>query len=299
MIRPDELRAIREGRLDLAFRRWDRPRVRVGTRMRTAVGLVEVTSLDRVAPSSLRAQDARRAGAASLAALREAAARQPERDLWRIGLVWAGADPREALRAQVPDDDEVARLVARLDRLDAAARSGPWTREALRLVDEHPAVRAPDLAVSVGRPTAEFKTDVRKLKELGLTESLAIGYRLSPRGERVVDHLRAAAGEPPRVREPRPVGTPLPRTIGASATRALLAAGVSTLEEVAALAWDDVAALRGVGPVALARLREALADAGGVTGPRKRVRPTGAAPGPSDCRASIAPRPAPGCRRAP
>ena len=27
-----------------------------------------------------------------------------------------------------------------------------------------------------------FKRDVRKLKELGLTESLEIGYRLSPRG---------------------------------------------------------------------------------------------------------------------
>jgi hypothetical protein len=28
---------------------------------------------------------------------------------------------------------------------------------------------------------------VRKLKELGLTESLAVGYRLSPRGRRVLD----------------------------------------------------------------------------------------------------------------
>jgi hypothetical protein len=28
-----------------------------------------------------------------------------------------------------------------------------------------------------------FKLDVRKLKELGLTESLPVGYRLSPRGE--------------------------------------------------------------------------------------------------------------------
>ena len=28
-----------------------------------------------------------------------------------------------------------------------------------------------------------FKRDVRRLKELGLTESLPVGYRLSPRGE--------------------------------------------------------------------------------------------------------------------
>jgi hypothetical protein len=35
-----------------------------------------------------------------------------------------------------------------------------------------------------GRPA--FKLNVRKLKELGLTESLDIGYRLSPRGEAVM-----------------------------------------------------------------------------------------------------------------
>jgi hypothetical protein len=47
-------------------------------------------------------------------------------------------------------------------------------------------VRAEDLAHSVGREKQPFKLDVRKLKELGLTESLEIGYRLSPRGEAVL-----------------------------------------------------------------------------------------------------------------
>ena len=32
MIRPDTLAAIKAGDVDLAFRRWDRPRVVVGTR---------------------------------------------------------------------------------------------------------------------------------------------------------------------------------------------------------------------------------------------------------------------------
>ena len=43
-------------------------------------------------------------------------------------------------------------------------------------------MRAEDLAASIGREKLPFKRDVRKLKELGLTESLEIGYRLSPRG---------------------------------------------------------------------------------------------------------------------
>jgi hypothetical protein len=44
-------------------------------------------------------------------------------------------------------------------------------------------VRAPDLAASFGRETQPFKIDVRKLKALGLTESLTVGYRISPRGQ--------------------------------------------------------------------------------------------------------------------
>ena len=59
---------------------------------------------------------------------------------------------------------------------------GPWTRQVLRLIAENPGVRAPDLAASLGRDTLAFKRDVRRLKELGLTISLPVGYELSPRG---------------------------------------------------------------------------------------------------------------------
>ena len=257
LIRPAELEAIRRGEVDLAFRRWDRPRVKVGTRLRTAVGLVEVVSLDQVAPSSLRAEDARRAGARSLAVLEQALAARPDRPVFRIGLRYAGPDPRDALRETVPDSDEIASVVAALDRLDAASSVGPWTRATLRIIDTDPEVRAPDLAARLGRPTAEFKRDVRKLKERGLTESLAIGYRLSPRGEAVLDAI-----DGPRHRAPRRAGRPLPRTIGAPATRALRTAGLHTLEAVSTRTPAELGALHGVGPVALERLVAALSDIG-------------------------------------
>lgn len=258
MIRPAELAAIKAGTIDLAFRRWARPRVVVGTRMRTSVGLVEVTSVEQVSVAGLRADDARRAGAPSLVALEQALAARADDPVWRIGLAYAGPDPREALRSTVPDADEIAAINARLDRLDAASSHGAWTRETLDLIDLNGGVRAPELAARVGRETQDFKKDVRKLKELGLTESLAIGYLLSPRGEAVVD-----AGLPqPRVRAPREEGAPLPRTIGAPATRALREAGVTTLEQVAAYSQARLAAMHGVGPVAIARLREALTERG-------------------------------------
>lgn len=56
--------------------------------------------------------------------------------------------------------------------------------------------RAPDLATSFGRETAPFKIDVRKLKNLGLTISLTVGYRISPRGEAYLRQTRRAKGRP-------------------------------------------------------------------------------------------------------
>jgi len=257
LIRPAELEAIRRGEIDLAFRRWDRPRVTVGSRLRTAVGLVEVVSVDRVALSGLRADDARRCGAPSLAALNAALASKADRPVYRVGVKYAGSDPREALREAVPGPDEIAGILAGLDRLDAASPIGPWTRATLRLIDTNPEVRAPDLAAGVGRPTPDFKRDVRKLKERGLTESLAIGYRLSPRGQAVLDHE-----DGPRERAPRREGTPLPRTIGAPATAALRQVDVHTLEAAGRWSRRDLAALHGVGPVALDRIEAGLAELG-------------------------------------
>src|SRR5665809_148425 len=122
MIRPAELTAIKTGEIDLAFRRWDWARVRVGTRMRTGVGLIEVTSVEQVPLSSLRADDARRAGSPSLKALREALSHRTDRPVFKVGLRHAGTDPREELRETVPDADEIVAIRAWLDRLDAASK---------------------------------------------------------------------------------------------------------------------------------------------------------------------------------
>jgi hypothetical protein len=41
-----------------------------------------------------------------------------------------------------------------------------------------------------GQDKIAFKLNVRKLKALGLTESLEVGYRLSRRGAALLDELR-------------------------------------------------------------------------------------------------------------
>lgn len=172
---------IAAGTVTVAFRRWERPRVRPGSRLRTAVGVLEVGSVQPVAAAELTEADARAAGHPDLAALH--AQLRGDAPIHRITLRLAGPDPRVALRARAElSAAERAELDRRLGRLDQTSRGGPWTATVLALIAANPGVRAPDLAAWLGRETLPFKRDVRKLKELGLTESLPVGYRLSPRG---------------------------------------------------------------------------------------------------------------------
>lgn len=177
LLRRPTLDGIAAGEVTCAFRRWERPRVRPGTRLRTVVGVLAVTAVDPVEPDALTADDAAAAGQ-TLDDLRALLARGSG-TVWRVALHLDGPDPRIALRSAAVTPEERTELDARLARFD---RGRPWTAETLALIAENPGVRAPDLAARVGRETTPFKRDVRKLKELGLTESLEVGYRLSPRG---------------------------------------------------------------------------------------------------------------------
>lgn len=176
------LDAIAAGEVDRAFRRWKRPTVRAGGTLRTAIGLLAIDAVEPITDDDVTEDDARRAGFASRAAL---LAFLPERDeqLYRIRFRPGGVDPRAALRERADiSPDERADLRVRLERMDARAPDGPWTRATLEVIAAHPATRAGDLAASLGRERLPFKADVRRLKALGLTESLELGYRLSPRG---------------------------------------------------------------------------------------------------------------------
>jgi hypothetical protein len=184
------LHAIRDGRVDLAFRRWERARVRPGSRLRTAVGVLEVTEVGVVELAALGEEEARRAGYDSLDDLLAMLGRRTRGDIFRVELHYAGPDPRVELRERADmSEAELAEIAAMLERLDQTSRHGPWTRATLELIASHPEVRAEELAAQMGREKLPFKRDVRKLKELGLTISLSPGYRLSPRGEAVLKSL--------------------------------------------------------------------------------------------------------------
>jgi hypothetical protein len=175
---------IADGSVTLTFRRWRRQQVLAGRRYRTPAGIVEVTSVTIASPDEIRDDDARRAGHRDAASLVAELPDRPDSDLFRIEFhAVTEPDPRAVLAASADlDEGAIAEITRRLDRLDRASSDGPWTRETLALIRDQPATRAADLAGELGRDRASFKIDVRKLKNLGLTESLDVGYRLSPRG---------------------------------------------------------------------------------------------------------------------
>jgi hypothetical protein len=182
---------VATGRITLAYRRWAKPRVRVGDSFLSTAGIIQITAVEQVDPSTISTVDARSAGAESAAAVL-AKLRGPETDpVLRIGLAWVGPDPRVALSNSASlTAEDVEEITRRLERLD---RRGAWTQTTLELIRAHPGRRAADLAAGLGLETQPFKLDVRKLKELGLTHSLEVGYRISRRGAAYLDARNPAA----------------------------------------------------------------------------------------------------------
>ena len=190
LLNHETLEGIASGAITLLFRRWERPRAKPGSSFRTHVGVVAVDDVEQIPEAALTNAVARQAGFESKAALIAELSKYPHGELYRICVRLAGADPRIALRQNATiSDEEVAQLERRLAAMGARSKDGPWAVAILRLIEKRPGVLAARLATSIGMATDIFKPRVRQLKELGLTESLEIGYRLSPRGAELLRRL--------------------------------------------------------------------------------------------------------------
>jgi hypothetical protein len=189
---------LASGAITVTFRTWRRAQVKVGGHYRVGEATLLVDDVRQVRVGDITDDDAQKAGVAGRAELVARLSRRPRSrhggsadpvDVTDDTLVWrvdfhrvTDGEPRLSDQADL-DADDVAAIASRLDRLDAASADGPWTRRTLRLIAANPGVVSTTLAAEVGRERQAFKADVRKLKRLGLTESLEVGYRLSSRGE--------------------------------------------------------------------------------------------------------------------
>jgi hypothetical protein len=175
---------IRAGKVVRSYRDWKSPQAKVGGRYNLhPEGAIEVTAISQVAPARITDQDAIESGFANATLLREFLGTRAKVTLVEFNYLGRG------LVGQ-PDRDRLARadletLIGKLDKMDARSDTA-WTGRILSAIAADPGRRAGDLAPAFGWDTPTFKRQVRKLKALGLTRSLEVGYELSDRGEQLL-----------------------------------------------------------------------------------------------------------------
>jgi hypothetical protein len=181
---------LADGSITVTCRKWKRPQAKIGGHFHKGDLWFEVDAVTMVPEGRISGADARRAGEADAAAVRHRLGDPPpDAEVYRV------AFHRIAAAGPLTDEadlgpDEIAEITRRLDRLDAAADGGAWTRSTLALIATQPGVVSTALAEALGRERFALKADVRKLKRLGLTLSLEVGYELSPRGQAYLDATR-------------------------------------------------------------------------------------------------------------
>lgn len=93
LIKREVLEAIRDGRIDLQFRRWSRPSVKPGSTLKTKLGLMKIGRIDDMRPEDVSLADARRAGFDDLADFRKWLSTMKQGPLFqRIEISWSGED---------------------------------------------------------------------------------------------------------------------------------------------------------------------------------------------------------------
>jgi hypothetical protein len=182
---------IAKGEIGCTVRIWQRPHVKVGGRYALGRGAIVVDKIHETRLDDITPALARRCGFESLVDLMKVAKHGPGERVFVIDFHYdSNAGARPVPSTGPVSAEELAALVQRLEAMDRRSRNGPWTLATLRAIEARPGVLAARLATSLSRPRAEFKRDVRKLKVLGLTLSLEIGYRLTPRGEAFIAAMK-------------------------------------------------------------------------------------------------------------
>lgn len=187
LIKLEILEAIKSGDIDLQFRRWKRATVKPGGTLKTRVGVMQIGAITPLTADQVELKDVRRAGFSDLDDFGRWLDSMKPGDLCKIEISYLGEDPRIALRNSSDlTPDELAEVNAKLNAMDKRSDGGAWTSAYLTKISENPGRLAEELAHQLGMEKQPFKARVRRLKLLGLTESLEVGYRLSPRGKTVL-----------------------------------------------------------------------------------------------------------------
>jgi hypothetical protein len=185
------LKGIKTGEITLAFRKWVKPTVKKNGKLHTPVGLISILDLKKITLEEILPEDARKAGFAKKCDLIKILTKRDNGEIYRIEFKWIGEDPRILLREKIDfTEEELFKLNQKLKRWDNSGEFRPWTQRVLQIINDFPGKRAQALAEKLDVPKDWLKLNIRKLKGLGLTISLDVGYKISPRGKRVLHSLK-------------------------------------------------------------------------------------------------------------
>lgn len=184
LFKKDDKKRIVSGAMTATLRSWKRCQAKVGGQYNIPpYGAIEVTEIHETPLESVEVETLACAGYPSPDAAAARLKVPATASVYVVVFRYLGKDPVKQPDTGEAGNDDLADIMARLQRMDAQAS---WTRATLELIAENPGTRAGDLAPNVNQDLATFKRNVRKLKALGLTESLETGYRLSARGRQLL-----------------------------------------------------------------------------------------------------------------
>lgn len=194
MFTSDDHERVAAGEITVTWRLWKYAHVKPGKLYASGFpfgGSIAVDDVREVRAADITDADALEAGQADAQALIEFARSHTGREVSPDTLLFRVRFHFEAESPPKPAYS-IEEVTKRLARLDKASRTGPWTRQTLRLIEENPGVVSRQLAPQMDMPRDDFKLNARKLKALGLTLSLPVGYELTELGQGYLDSLEDA-----------------------------------------------------------------------------------------------------------
>lgn len=185
------LSGIKSGKIALAFRKWQKASVKIGSLLHTSVGLVEIRKIETVNENDITEQEAIQAGFTDKKQLLKSFTHSSTGTIFKISVSYHSADPRIKLREQTElSEQQFTDLKKKLERLDNHSKQGHWTNKVLLTIKDNPNLHAIGIAKLTGFEKEWLKLNIRKLKNLGLTISHNVGYELSPLGNRFTERLQ-------------------------------------------------------------------------------------------------------------
>jgi hypothetical protein len=165
----------------MAFRKWKRPTVKQGGALNTPIGLLAIDEVSIV--TSVSDFELIQSGYEDRDELQKELSKSTGNTLFRIKFHLSGEDPHISLRNKTNlSSEELLKLNQKIVRFNNSKIYPGWATKVLKTIQQNPGESAASISEAVGYEKDWLKPSIRKLKELGLTINLEIGYSISPRG---------------------------------------------------------------------------------------------------------------------